>query len=133
MNKAQFSKQEIKDKLILTLFFKRKDKDSPVLDLYLAGSVRTKFEIKTEEIIDGLPFWKAETDALLCDKVQLVPRKELQALVGKKLTTEEIRPLLKDGADGKVDELINLFHIKLNQIYAKQKLYGREVKNFELV
>ena len=131
---SHFSKETIKDKLVISLFFKRHDDKSSIMDLYLAGTIRAKFWIDTEELDDnGEKLFKYEENAPLVDTVQLQPRKELQKLLGKHLKADELLPLLEEGSKGKVDELIQSLFYKLNKIYAKSKLYGREIKGFDLV
>lgn len=132
---SHFTKTQIKDKMIISLFFKRDANANGLLELFLAGSIRATFDIKGDPIegengvlIDN---WTHEDNALIVDKVKIQPKKELQQLVGKKMTFEEIKPYFED--DGRIKELIQSLFYKLNKIYAKQKLYGREVKNFDLV
>lgn len=132
---SHFNKTQIKDKLILSLFFKRPEPKSPLLELFLAGSLIATFDIKGDDI-EGengklIENWTHEDNALIVDKVKIQPRKQLQELIGKKMTIAELKPFMED--EGRVDELIQSIFYKLNKIYAKQKLYGREIKNFNLV
>jgi len=132
---SHFNKTQIKDKLVISLFFKRPTPTSQLLELFLAGSIRASFDIKDDDIVsesgEHLENWRHEDNALIVDKVKIQPKKELQQLIGKKMTPEEIRPFMED--EGRVNELIQSIFYKLNKIYAKQKLYGREIKNFELL
>jgi hypothetical protein len=128
MVKQRFSLKDIQDRLTLTLIFERPNPKSSFLDLYLAGYLKASFEI-----MDEIGDFKAEDNAFIVDKVKLNPRKAFQALVGKKLTFEEIKKELGENfSEGKVDELIKTLHKKINLINDKQKLYGKELKNFNL-
>lgn len=132
---SHFTKTQIKDKLTLSLFFKRPTPESQLLELYLAGSIKATFDIKKEPIEgeDGtiIDHWTHEDNALIVDKVKIQPRKNLQELIGRKMTADEIQPFLEDKE--LVNKLIQSIFYKLNKIYAKSKLYGNEVKNFDII
>jgi hypothetical protein len=132
--KKAFKKSDIKEKLILSLFFKRNPEAKGILDLYLAGSIPVQFMIDTGEIDErGKKMMNWEHNAVMSDKVSIAPKKDLQELIGRNLTIEEVEPILKAEGKGQIDELINLLYYKLNKIYAKSKLYGREIKDFKLL
>lgn len=122
---SQFTKTEIKDKLILSLFFKRNEEKTGLLDLYLVGCVSASFSINE----DGS--WKKENNAVIADKVMITPTKNLQKLIGKKLKFDEIRKSID--TDKQLNELISQIFYKLNKIYAKKKLYGKEIRDFTLL
>lgn len=137
MEQEHFSFERVSNGVIFSLFFKRAEGKQHLLDLYLAGSVMTTFKIRMDDIVnekgETIENWLDNERAVLVDKVKITPRKELQKLLGKKMTADEIKSRLSGDYQASVDALLKSLFIKINNIYAKQKLYGRQVKNFDLL